>query len=623
MPVVLFHLGVAGFSGGFVGVDVFFVISGFLITRIIIDDIDGKRFSIWNFYERRIRRIFPALFTVLIVSGFFAFALFLPDEYEDFSDSLIATVLFVSNILFWSESGYFDAPAELKPLLHTWSLAVEEQFYLLFPPFLLLIYRYGRHWPLAILLTALLSLLLSIWGTWTYPVSAFYLTPFRAWELALGSLLAANVLPVVRNPVLCDLLGICGLGAILFAVSMFSSETPFPGASALVPCIGAALLIHSGAAAPNTYILRLLSLRPIVFVGLISYSLYLWHWPVIVFAKYWHIEALDDFAAIVIVGLSLGLAIISWRFIETPFRKKAIVAKRVRLFQISGGAMTALVLFGIAGTVSEGLPWRMEPNVLSYLEKSQYLHDMRKCHQVSKRKQRAKCVRGAKDLQPDFVLVGDSHADAVSPAIFSAAAQSGRSGIQFTDTGYRPLFGFKQIKNRRRDLKLDSDLQSLLSASNIKDVYLQLYWSDVFRKRYYDDNGRLVSGSHAVVEGLSNLFKKYPGVTFHLIEDNPVGPGLSPSTIARALHVHSPRPTGSGRAAYEQQLAATARIFDEFADNPNVTVISMADVLCSESYCSNSENGKLIYRDGNHLSLYGAMKLENLFLKSMTKAEGL
>ncbi len=284
IPVVLFHAGVRHVAGGFIGVDVFFVISGYLITTILLEDIRRDRFSIAAFYQRRARRILPALFAVLLFASLAAYKLLLPNDAYEYGRSLLATLGFISNIAFSRQMGYFDAPAEMKPLLHTWSLAVEEQFYILYPLFLFLVTRYFRkRYAVAIGSVLALSLAYSIGRSDTQAATSFYLPTTRAWELLIGGLLAIQSLPKLRHQLSANLLGFFGLGLISYSVFAFSAATPFPGYHALFPCVGAALIIYSGMAV-EPLVGRVLSAKPLVFVGLISYSLYLWHWISLLFS---------------------------------------------------------------------------------------------------------------------------------------------------------------------------------------------------------------------------------------------------------------------------------------------------------------------------------------------------
>jgi peptidoglycan/LPS O-acetylase OafA/YrhL len=363
VPVVLFHAGLKPFGGGYIGVDVFFVISGYLITLLIAGEIEQGRFSIVRFYERRVRRILPALFAVVFFGSIAASRLLTPQQYKMFAKSVFATAVFASNVLFWLESSYFDPPAAMKPLLHTWSLAVEEQFYIVFPLFLLIIHRWlkGQYivWLAPI---AVLSFAASVWGVVHDPTATFYLAPTRAWELALGSLLALDAFPQLRQRLWRELVGLLGLVLIAWGVFAFTYTTPFPGTNALFPAGGAALVIYSGNGCETT-IGKVLGLRPLVFIGLISYSLYLWHWPLLVFAQVWNIDELTAGQKGVIVVLSFLLAVLSWRFVELPFRRPAGVVRRIPLFGGAAAAITCFTLFGLFGYFSDGWPSRFPSRV--------------------------------------------------------------------------------------------------------------------------------------------------------------------------------------------------------------------------------------------------------------------
>lgn len=321
VPVVLFHAGFGAFSGGYVGVDVFFVISGYLITTIILADLAAGRFSIGSFYERRARRILPTLFFIIACCIPLAWALMLPPEFEAFSESVLATLFFYSNVLFWRKDDYFGPNAEEEPLLHTWSLAIEEQFYLIFPVFLVLSHRLRLvHKFVVFGLLGLTSLLASEWG-WRYAPSAnFYLLPWRAWEL-LGGVLCALVLRDGR-PLdwgRCgSALSALGLVSILAAIALYDEATPIPSVYALAPVAGTCLFILF--AHRDSLPARLLSLGPFVGIGLISYSAYLWHQPLLAFA---HLSSQGAPRPVVLGGLaavSFAFAYLTWRLIEVPFR---------------------------------------------------------------------------------------------------------------------------------------------------------------------------------------------------------------------------------------------------------------------------------------------------------------
>ena len=343
VPVILFHAGFELFSGGFVGVDVFFVISGYLITTILIEDLENQRFSLVNFYERRARRILPALFFVMLVCIPFAWMWMLPNQMKDFSQSLVAVSLFASNIFFWRESRYFAAAAEEKPLLHTWSLAVEEQYYVLFPIFLILTWRFGKNrvfWMIVVM--AAISLLLSEWG-WRNKASAnFYLAPTRAWELFAGSIAAFIV--QTKGVQKSNALALTGLAAIIFSIFFYDETTPFPSVYALLPVLGVVLLVLY--ADKETFAAKILSTKGFVGVGLISYSAYLWHQPLFAFARIRSLEHPSVLLMFLLSFASFVLAYLSWRYIEKPLRNKYYLS-RVKVFVSSTVLLASFTMIGL------------------------------------------------------------------------------------------------------------------------------------------------------------------------------------------------------------------------------------------------------------------------------------
>lgn len=359
VPVILFHAGFDVVKGGFVGVDVFFVISGYLITSIIMTEWLAGRFSIVNFYERRVRRIIPALLFMLAATLPAAWILLTPQEMTAFSKSLISVCLFSSNIFFSETSGYFDSASELKPLLHTWSLAVEEQFYLFFPFLLTLALPKGaRRAAYMLIALAVASLLLADWALARYPSAAFYLLPTRAWELFIGSLAAFYLSePRPRPKILEELFGLSGLMMILYGVFAYGRQTPFPGFYALTPTIGAALIIVF--ARSHTLVGKLLGARGFVAVGLVSYSAYLWHQPLLAFARNIHFGGLTTVSAAAVVLATFPIAYFSWRFVERPFRTRGFL-NRPQVFSASFSAGLLLLAFGVSGVLHKGFDARYD-----------------------------------------------------------------------------------------------------------------------------------------------------------------------------------------------------------------------------------------------------------------------
>jgi peptidoglycan/LPS O-acetylase OafA/YrhL len=420
--VLAYHLEIHRFRGGFVGVDVFFVISGFLIGSIILADLDATRFSILSFYERRIRRIFPALAVLLLGTSVLAYMFFLPSEFVDYGKSLLAATFSFSNVLFLHQAGYFNTPAATKPLLHTWSLAVEEQFYVFLPLFLIGVRRYfPRKQRLLILIVALLSFAVSAVGAFRAHDATFYLVHTRAWELLLGTMLVLDIFPSISTMFLRNLASVLGVSLILIAGLQFTPATPFPGAAALLPCAGAGLVIAAGKSG-TSIVGKALSLRPMVFIGMISYSLYLWHWPLIVFQK---TDGLlirgvsPSVTKLVLILASFVLATLSWRFVELPFRNLRQLSRPL-IFRIATAAAAILLVAGTVIVGTRGFPSRYPAaavNVASFLDNTDAKTDAQ--YRVGT------CFLTSKDAFKDFnpsiclqqddhkrnvLLLGDSHA---------------------------------------------------------------------------------------------------------------------------------------------------------------------------------------------------------------------
>ena len=380
IPVVLFHskislFGTPLFPGGFVGVDIFFVISGYLISNILLRDISRDRFSILKFYERRIRRIFPALFTMLLFAACAAWLVLLPGangEMDYFGTHLFGSAFFYSNYQFMFEKDYFSPAAENNPLLHLWSLAVEEQFYIFFPVYLFLVSRYFREkLGLATIAILLVSLIYSIWLVRADANAAFYSSPARAWELMIGAVLAIFPRTGPMDQRLAQTLSATGLGLILYSILFFHEAMPFPGEAALLPCVGAALLIVTG---QNnlTWAGQLLSTNTFRYPGLISYSLYLWHWPVLVFYRFYAITEVTNLEIGMLFALMTAAAWASWKYVEAPFRTGAALANRRFLFAGGAGMMLIFAGFGVFSPAMMACP----PGCRNTLSNSSWLQRM-------------------------------------------------------------------------------------------------------------------------------------------------------------------------------------------------------------------------------------------------------
>lgn len=611
LAVVFYHAGLTPFSGGFVGVDVFFVISGFLITSILRDEIARGEFRLLAFYERRVRRLFPALFTVLAVSFVLAWAILLPEDMRNFGQSLVAANLFLSNVLFWKEAGYFDTAAEFKPLLHTWSLAVEEQYYLFFP----LILAIGAA-PLRLFLRTLLlvigiaSLATAIWQVTYAPDAAFFLLPARFWELLIGAALAFLPDRRLQRRARIDALAICGLGMIVLPIFFYSDLTPFPGMAAILPCLGTSLLIFTGRGG-QSHLHAALGSAPAVFFGRISYSLYLWHWPVLVFAKYYAVRPLTDVETALAIGVSIGLAALSWRLIEQPFRGRDSAFSRRMVFTGAAVASAVAVVCGLATDRSEGLPGRLPPDVLALTSEAPHIHARRDCHFASEKKSVADfCVRGAEGQPPSFLLLGDSHADMHGPGLFAAAASLGLAGAQFTDFGYVPAPGFARAGEQNRYANNHAMLEKLLdSYPDIDLVIYALFWNQALD---YPVVAGPDSRKHPLPEALQLLVNRYPQKRFVFLEDIPNSIVLGPNGLARAAYLNA-APAVVPLAEYRAQLDRHRPLLSALAQAPNAVTISVAQQLCGPKGCSGMDGDVLLFRDTDHLSEKGSLRMQGFF----------
>jgi peptidoglycan/LPS O-acetylase OafA/YrhL len=424
VPVIFFHGGFEVFSGGFVGVDVFFVISGFLITSIIIGDIESEKFSIWKFYERRVRRILPALFVVTLLCVPPAWLLMLPVQQEEFGKSVVAVNLFISNFLFWSETGYFQAASEAKPLLHTWSLAVEEQYYLLFPLFMLLLWKRLRKIGIALLAVIVIaSFLLAEWTSTNHPTAGFFLLPTRAWELLVGSLGAVYVMKF--GPRRSEVLSALGVVLIVGSIFLLDSATPFPGVYALAPVLGTALLLIWGSS--ETVAGKILGLPVFVGIGLISYSAYLFHQPLFAFLRIAEVDSTAVYLAAVFA--TFVLAAISWKFVETPARRYKTRSRNV--FAVAGSS--AAVIFMLGGGsyfFSAGIPSDYRGKALAQAAMPA------DCDFYEHNRIEPTCI-SVSDEAPNLLLWGDSHAWVLSAGVRDAFEDK-FNVLQVTTAGCRP-----------------------------------------------------------------------------------------------------------------------------------------------------------------------------------------
>jgi peptidoglycan/LPS O-acetylase OafA/YrhL len=623
--VVAYHYGFAGLPGGFVGVDVFFVISGYLISRQIIDQIEGGRFSLLDFYDRRVRRIVPAAVVVLLATLIAGYVFLYPGDYQTLGDSAAWAAAFLSNIYFFNNTGYFDQTAEMQPLLHFWSLAVEEQFYVVWPLLLFgitLVARSRSAIGAVVLAVTLASFSASVFAVAEDPKAAFYLPHLRAWELAIGGVVAIGSSAIIRSRVLawaCD-----GTGIVLIAASilLLSAESSFPGLAALAPCLGAALLLWPKDV--HTPVSTALSLRPMHVVGDISYSLYLWHWPIIVFARhYLHGEMPSTLFALGLVAFAVALSWLSWRFVEQPLRRPWLRPGRTVALGLVGTASVVIVGFGLVQ--SGGAPWRLSPQVAAMGDRVEMWNWP--CPMLDLGRTESYCQLGDdwESAPTKGFLWGDSHAEAIAPIVDLSAARNDASVVLYGECpavlGAAQVHRYRPNRPAYRDecqASHDEAVAYLQSHPDVNLVILNASWTSIL-----DDlvQGEATESSRdealrLIEVGLLDLVGRISAPNRRIVlmgdvphwaadKDSPTEP-LScalaeQSSILRARC--DPGQLAVSRAGYEAYDGAVLRVFEQVAERlDDVDFVSLGHGMCAgRAECVSFLNGEFLYRDRGHL----------------------
>jgi len=659
IPVVFFHAGISSFSGGYVGVDVFFVISGYLITSLIVAEKEKEEFSIINFYERRARRILPALFFMSLVCVPFSFLLMSPSQLKEFSDSLISIPLFVSNFVFWGESGYFSSAAEEKPLLHTWSLAVEEQYYLLFPIFILIFWKLKKEILVSIIfITSILSILLAQFGSnlasqppfydevFRYnaiPDFAFFLAPTRAWELLFGSLTAFFLLKERKNKFfVSQILSLTGMSMIIFSIIAFDSSTSFPGFSALIPVLGTILIIIY--AKEGTLIYKLLSLRPLVFFGLISYSIYLWHQPLFAFTRLSSINSPSVMTYVILSLISFFLGWLSWKYIEAPFRKKDFFTRK-QIFLSSLIVGLFIISIGVIGVSSNGFIERFSQKELKAIQPEKFSNSICKwTSPIEEYPNLEFCEFGdLNSLKKSIVLYGDSHADSLTSSLDKTLKEKKLKGIKIINSYCEPVIGFYNKKNanifsKNRCEEIFSKILIEIKKINVEHVIIFNRWSfrffpvkdQISQLNFNNEEGGIeyvknfreylaFDGINFTSDGESkkNTFNKFiksfldKEIKVKLIYPLPeVGWNLSKLNMVNSIFNGSiPDKVSTSVQVFNKRQNFSNYVLDSLKDSAFLERIYLDKIFCNETYkgrCIAQIDGIPFYYDSNHLSNKGA-----------------
>ena len=637
--VVIFHLHMGVLTGGFVGVDVFFVISGYLITRLILKELGEGRFSIKNFYVRRFRRLFPALIFTLLFSTILAACLLTYQDFRTYGESMLASVLSISNFYFWQSSGYFATTAFQRPLLHTWSLSVEEQFYVFWPVLLIALYKFRlmKFTPHLLILIIGLSLIAAELMINKKSETAFYLLPFRASELALGGLIAAMPDRNNKSEKLGSLMSLMGLILIFVPVFLYTEASRFPGILALIPCIGTGLIIYAG---PDNIVSKFLSHKAFVFTGLISYSFYLIHWPLFVFWKFYTFRPFNLTDAIFFLVASYVLAVFMYKYVQTPLRRGQFFKFKAKT--ITAALVSIMLAFGAFGYVivkSNGFPTRV-PQSLDAL-------DIRtgavKQTDLTKRLKEQFTygrfsVRGSKNQQVRKIMItGDSHAGRLAPFGFYLHQQETSQIIMAWRTGCFPMLAMKGVSAAGQNKGVNCTRIRRKFLQTIKDegvdvVVIAGRWlpylgaeyegQDPKKRRYFvKDDKRLTDGEYIqeyfeallneTVQALVELDVK----VILMSQVPPPAENLRGCTDVPTLLISKEkqlaRCRGRDRGETLEVLKGLDEIFERVASRHNQLAIFPSKYFCpeAEKTCIASWKKRALYSDDNHLNKYGAWYL--------------
>ncbi len=596
LAVILYHAGFSSLSGGYIGVDVFFVISGYLITSILAKDLEKGNFSILNFYERRARRILPALTFVCLCSAVFAWWWLMPQDLSEFGKSLVATSLFASNVFFWLDSGYFSTAAELKPMLHTWSLAVEEQYYILFPILFGWLWKFGA--PVVVkslLIISIISLVSAELLMTRFEGAAFFLLPGRAWELLVGSLCAlylkrGNILPT--NIVFFHLLGLIGLAMIAVPIFVYDLHTPFPGLSALPPVIGTALVILF--AQEKTFTAQFLQLKPLVAVGLISYSAYLWHQPLFAFIRHRSIEEPTAVEFSGLVAVVLGLSYFTYRFVETPFRNRDVIGvKSIAWFSMA--ALSSLIIIGGVIGYAKGLDGlRFSDRQIELTKSAATSPKRRECH--FPRQHGWDLEASCRYFFPDKVntaFLGNSHSVELAYAAAEQLKVQGEGIVQHTMSGCRVNYKFdvEELDERQKPCAdwIDEVVDSLIADKEINNVVVS------FRNEHASPAD--IASFEALVRDLRSAEKR---VVFVL--QSP----LLPASAMRYIFLHGDELKHPALSLQEwrSKYAVVLDMVEKFPSD--VIVIDPSKHFCDKQNCFAFRENTAMYFDHHHMSVPAA-----------------
>lgn len=613
LGVVVFHLGGSPIPGGFSGVDIFFVISGFLITSILLRELKNEEFSFLEFYERRVYRLFPALFAVMASTLLVGYFLFMPDEFLELGQSIAATSVYLSNFFFFLKSDYFSGPSELKPLLHTWSLAVEEQFYIVFPLMLFLLRRYSAFFQGTVIgISCILLLTISELAITDHASAIFYLAPFRFWELLTGGLIAF-ILPRINSSQFKaprNALSIMGFCLIICSFLLLNESTQFPGLTALPAVLGTSLLIF--ATQEGIVNRTLLSNSVVVWFGKISYSMYLWHWPLVVFYGYYVIRPVTFFEKVALFCLTTLLAWLSWKYIENPFRRLNRTGKGLKrsIYLLPPALVSVLFIsLGVLIHINHGFPERFDESILAkyavvkddngkatgcFMRQDKFYHEWKE----------DQCLFKISSTEKTIMLWGDSHALHLFKGLSKQQTALNANLLVYTSAGCSPFLNV-EIKGNPQCKENNQYALKVIEKYGIKEVILAGNWAWAFKRQ---DDGFKFEELKQTVEALEKL-----EIKVWVVNQLPLYSVSNPQFLAYRLDI-----SGYDKANYYLKPyygEAAAKNISSILDTKVIDVFSL---MCPAHGCTIYRDNELMVVDEGHLSAAGSDLVSKFIVDSIS-----
>lgn len=618
LSVILFHAGFSWISGGFVGVDIFFVISGYLITRILLKELDAGTFSFKEFWLRRTRRILPALLFVMCASFVIFYGIFPPDFYKNLAYTAASQTFFVSNVFLGLQGGYFAEASTTYPLLHTWSLSVEEQFYLITPVVLFMLYKYAKPYTLPVFALGILcSFVLSVMRTPEHPSESFYLIHTRAWELGVGSLLAfyirAYPQALANKPYAKEALSITGFTLILFSLFTFTGKLDFPYYWALIPCLGTALIIATNHH-NKTLVGKFLSSKTFVFIGLISYSLYLWHWIIITYIINAQIEEPSIYQQWLMVLLGIPLAWLTYKFIETPFRQKVTSNKKLVVGLLCG--FSFVLIFTYVVKTTNGMFFRLDSHTIESYERAKELTEKNAdcLSKYEKDKENFICIENAHLGQPRILLWGDSHASALHPAFDEASHNTQTPYALAALAACPPVWNLYNLSQYKTHLckPFNERVLKYIETHNIHTIVLHSVFQNYvhgwpkteYRQPYlsekYEDPTSPEESFATFKKQLKSMVAHLNtlGVRIYVIEQFPSMRTHIPTRLLKSALLNKDADYAEKRDWFDARQESLNKLFNDL----NIKTISFTDYFCDNTYCHGIRNGHVLHKDYHHIS---------------------